>query len=163
MAKINQIVLKLQEELKEKQGYLEKLRVEEPEAYHKEYTEVNKEIYKLRVKHLETIIEVYKEQNPKKYESKKDALEAKLKFLKNGGNIANWNYTQYVKVSDSKQEDSQKKLELSCEKCDFKTTSESGLKQHISKSHVEKEDEKEDEKEEVIESAIYTKIENSQQ
>ena len=62
---------------------------------------------------LEDIINIYKTQNPKKYEVKKEALEAKLEYLKNGGDSQQWDYATWKRTQaivkkakeDKKKED----------------------------------------------------------
>lgn len=50
---------------------------------------------------LERTIELYKTQNPAKYEAKREALEAKLEYLKAGGDPALFDFPRYEQAREA--------------------------------------------------------------
>ena len=146
MAKINQKIAGLQDEIIKLEEYASQLRQSEPQAYQQEKPEIEKNLVNLRVGHLECLIEIYKAQNPEKYETKREALEAKLDYLKQGGNIKMWSYPNWAKLQSVKavQDAAEKTKEVpapevpalvteagvKCDQCDFVAKNTTGLKAH---------------------------------
>lgn len=142
MAKINQKIAGLQDEIIKLEEYASQLRQSEPQAYQQEKPEIEKNLVDLRVGHLECLIEIYKAQNPEKYETKREALEAKLDYLKQGGNIKMWSYPNWMKlqsvksVQDAAEKTKEPETELAtetqvkCDQCDFVAKNNTGLKAH---------------------------------
>lgn len=142
MAIINQKVAGLQDEIIKLEEYASQLRQSEPQSYQKEKPEIDKNLANFRIEHLECLIEIYKAQNPIKYETKKEALEAKLDYLKQGGNIKMWSYPNWMKLQSVKavQDAAEKTKEpetepasetqVKCDQCDFVAKNNTGLKAH---------------------------------
>lgn len=133
MAKLNQTAKRIQGEISEIENYLEVLKTTEPEAYQQEKPESDKKLADLQVQHLEALIEIYKIQNPEKYKTKAEALEAKLEYLKQGGDPINWNYATWVMVNQVKKDTNSEisnDVVVQCDKCDFKAKNGPGLKKH---------------------------------
>jgi len=145
MAKINQIIAKIQKDITDLEDYAKQLQQNEPEAYQKEIGDITERLKDLNVQHMEHIIEVYKTQNPKKYKAKKDALDSKVEYLKQGGDPKTWSYASWLKVQSAKLEETVVKNtdptpneEVSkCEQCEFVAKNNAGLSAHTRSQHKE--------------------------
>ncbi len=101
MAKQQQRLSVVQAEITNTEQYAQQLKINEPEAYQAEIKEINEKLISFRVEHLEILMAIYEKQNPAKFVDKKPALEAKLEYLRQGGNPAQWNYPNWKKLQES--------------------------------------------------------------
>ena len=151
MAKVNKRLSELQEEITKLKNYSEELRKNEPDAYQKEFSEIQKKLQGLYIEHFTHLINVYKGQNLGKFKAKEEALNAKLEYLKQGGDIKLWSYPNWLKLQSiqAMQATAEKTKEPKpnqpstgtkseseahkCDKCEFVAKNANGLRLHSAK------------------------------
>jgi len=150
MPNLNQGIKKIQSEITELKDYSKVLKIKDPEAYQNEAEAITEKMKDLHVRHLESVIESYKKQNPDKYKAKEPILNAKLEYLKQGGDPKVWNYSVWNQTQkppmnsevksevpvpvESLLEVPEAPAELECKECEFTAKSKAGLAVH-SKKH----------------------------